>query len=76
MAIKKIKIGSTEHELQTTIANVDGLESALVGKASNSVATTSVNGLMSSSDKTKLDGLTPISNDWINALIPNPPELG
>lgn len=29
MAIKKIKIGNTEHELQTTIANIDGLESAL-----------------------------------------------
>lgn len=29
MTIKKIKIGDTEHELQTTIANVDGLQAAL-----------------------------------------------
>ena len=65
MAIKKIKIGSTEHELQTTIANVDGLESALAGKASTSVATTSVNGLMSSSDKTKLDGIATGANKTV-----------
>ena len=65
MAIKKIKIGSTEHELQTTIANVDGLESALAGKASTSVATTSANGLMSSSDKTKLDGIATGANKTV-----------
>lgn len=32
MAIKKIKIGSTEHELQTTIANVDNLQASLNAK--------------------------------------------
>lgn len=32
MAIKKIKIGSTEHELQTTIANVTNLQSSLDAK--------------------------------------------
>ena len=29
MAIKKIKIGTTEHELQTSITNVDGLQAKL-----------------------------------------------
>lgn len=29
MAIKKIKIGTTEHELQTTIANIDGLQEVI-----------------------------------------------
>lgn len=29
MAISKIKVGGTEHELQTTIANIDGLQAAL-----------------------------------------------
>lgn len=32
MAIKKIKIGNTEHELQTTIANVTNLQSSLDSK--------------------------------------------
>lgn len=32
MAISKIKIGNTEHELQTTIDNVDGLRSTLAEK--------------------------------------------
>lgn len=36
MAIKKIKIGSTEHELQTTIANVTDLQSTLDSKAASS----------------------------------------
>lgn len=36
MAINKIKIGTTEHELETTIANVEGLQSALDGKAPSS----------------------------------------
>ena len=40
-----------------TIANVTGLQAALNGKASTSVATTSASGLMSSSDKTKLNGI-------------------
>lgn len=39
------------------IGNVDGLQTALDGKASTSVATTSANGLMSSTDKTKLNGI-------------------
>lgn len=38
MAISKIKIGSTEHELQTTIANVDGLQDSLDAKAPTSHA--------------------------------------
>lgn len=32
MAIKKIKVGESEHELQTTISNVDGLQAALDDK--------------------------------------------
>lgn len=55
MAISKIKIGNTAHDIQTTIANVTGLQAALDGKAGTAVATTSANGLMSSADKTKLN---------------------
>ena len=33
MAISKIKVGNTEHEIKTTIANVEGLQTALDGKA-------------------------------------------
>ena len=36
MAINKIKIGDTTHELQTTIANVTNLQSSLNGKANSS----------------------------------------
>ena len=36
MAISKINVNGTEHELQTTIANVSGLQSALDGKAASS----------------------------------------
>ncbi|MBW7466208.1 hypothetical protein ABID22_000124 [Pontibacter aydingkolensis] len=47
----------------TQLGYVAGVTSAiqtqLNGKASTSVATTSVNGLMSSTDKTKLDGIIP-----------------
>lgn len=39
------------------ISGVTGLQAALDGKASTAVATTSVNGLMSSTDKTKLNGI-------------------
>lgn len=40
------------------ISDIAGLQSALDGKASTSVATTSANGLMSSADKVKLNGIT------------------
>ena len=36
MAISKIKINNVEHELETTIANVSGLQTALDGKANSS----------------------------------------
>jgi hypothetical protein len=39
------------------IADVTGLQTALDSKASTSVATTGANGLMSSTDKSKLDGI-------------------
>lgn len=41
-----------------TIANVDGLQSALDGKASTAVATTQTNGLMSASDKLKFNQMS------------------
>lgn len=50
MAISKIKIGNTEHELQTTVDNIIDL----------TTATTSTAGLMSAADKTKL-GVTNIA---------------
>lgn len=40
------------------IADVTGLQTELDTKASTDIATTTTNGLMSSADKTKLDGLT------------------
>lgn len=73
MAIKKIKIGSTEHELQTTISNVDGLQAALDNKAAyshgtyflskDSFTTTAGNGTSGSYLSTKwsvagVDGIT------------------
>lgn len=52
-----------------TIANVNGLQSSLDAKASKSVATASANGLMSSTDKSKLDGIEAgaevnVQQDW------------
>ena len=41
MAISKIKVGNTEHELQTTIPNVSGLQGALDNKAPKSHASSS-----------------------------------
>lgn len=41
-----------------TIANVTGLQSAIDGKAGTAIATTQSSGLMSSSDKVKLNGLS------------------
>lgn len=41
-----------------TIANVTGLQAAIDAKAGKAVATTQASGLMSSSDKTKLNGLS------------------
>ncbi len=41
-----------------TIAQVTNLQTTLDGKASTDVATQSANGLMSSADKTKLDGIS------------------
>ena len=37
MAISKIKVGDTEHELQTTISNVSGLQDTLNGKVNTSL---------------------------------------
>jgi hypothetical protein len=56
------------------IANIDGLQDALNSKASNSVATQSTNGLMSSTDKANLDNLvstggTRVEDSTINGNI-------
>ena len=54
----KDKAGNTYLMLPiTTVDNVDGLEEALAVKAGTSVASTTANGLMSSTDKSKLDGI-------------------
>lgn len=54
----KDKAGNTYLMLPiTTVDNVDGLEEALAVKAGTSVASASANGLMSSTDKSKLDGI-------------------
>ena len=50
-------------------SDITGLTNALAGKASTAVATTSSNGLMSSSDKTKLNGIAAgaevnVQSDW------------
>ena len=53
-----------------TIANVTGLQTALDGKSdtthTHAVATTTVNGLMSSADKTKLDGVASGANNYVH----------
>lgn len=41
------------------ISNIDNLQTTLDSKASKDIATQSANGLMSSTDKTKLDGIAP-----------------
>lgn len=46
----------------TNMDNVDGLDEALAGKAGTSVASASANGLMSSTDKSKLDGIAAGAN--------------
>ena len=50
--------GSENADIDVINANMDIIDGALSGKASTSVATTSANGLMSSTDKTKLEGIT------------------
>lgn len=47
-------------------ANSADMQTALAGKASTDVATTSANGLMSSTDKTKLDA---VYADYSSALV-------
>jgi hypothetical protein len=47
-------------------SEVTGLDTALAGKASTAVATTGANGLMSSTDKTKLDGVAASANNYVH----------
>lgn len=46
-----------DEEQNITVADVEGLQNILDNKASKDVATTSTNGLLSSTDKSKLDGV-------------------
>ena len=46
----------------TSMDNVEGLENALAVKAGTSVASATANGLMSSTDKSKLDGIASGAN--------------
>ena len=55
---------STSHS--HSISDVTGLQTALDSKASTAVATTSVNGLMSATDKTKLDGIASNANNYVH----------
>lgn len=52
--------------LALEIADIASLTSTLAGKASTDVATTSVAGLMSASDKTKLDGVASGANNYVH----------
>lgn len=50
-------LNRANHTGSQPTSTVTGLDAALAGKASTDVATTTVNGLMSSTDKTKLNGV-------------------
>lgn len=50
------------------------VQTALTGKASTSVATTSANGLLSSTDKTKLDGVATGANNYTHPTT-HPPSI-
>lgn len=57
------------HTGAQAISTVTGLQTALDAKAGLATATTSVNGLMSSADKTKLDSITAAATSVGNSLI-------
>ena len=77
MAISKIKVGNTEHELQTTIANINNLQAALDNKvpisrtingkelSSNITISTSDVGAYS---KTEIDSMEFITIEDIDAI--------
>ena len=50
---------------QHPIAAIAGLQSALNGKASTALVTTSASGLMSATDKAKLDGIAAGANNYV-----------
>lgn len=67
-AAKSVAIPSVDSSLSSTSTNAiqnKAVNTALSGKASTAVATTSANGLMSSSDKSKLDGIADGANKTI-----------
>ena len=51
----EIQIGDNSDNISGLISSIADVQTALTGKASTDIATTSANGLMSSADKTKLD---------------------
>lgn len=64
-------------QLDTATSNISTLTTAVNSKAPNTVATSSANGLMSSSDKSKLDGIAAGANkttvdDNLNSTSTNP----
>ena len=67
-AAKSVAIPSVDSSLSSTSTNAiqnKAVNTALSGKASTAVATKSANGLMSSSDKSKLDGIADGANKTI-----------
>lgn len=52
-------------KLESITGSINNLNSALNGKANATVATTSANGLMSSTDKAKLDKIDPGANKYV-----------
>ena len=50
------------------MSNIDGLEAALAGKASTSVASTTAAGLMSKDDKSKLDTVAANANNYSHPI--------
>lgn len=61
----KITIDSSLSSSSTNPVQNKVINTALNGKASTDVATTSTNGLMSSTDKTKLDGIAAGANKYV-----------
>lgn len=68
----KITVDTTLSSTSTNPVQNKVINSALSGKASTSVATTNTNGLMSASDKTKLDGIATGANKiTVDAALSN-----
>ena len=60
------KANAAHSHAQADIATTGWITTALAGKASSAVATTTVNGLMAYADKLKLDGIAANANNYIH----------